>query len=246
MKISLITACYNSEETIRQTLESVKQQSYSSLEYIVIDGGSSDATLDIVEEYRDTISLLISEPDKGIYDALNKGISAANGDVIGFLHSDDTFSRHDSLSIVAAGIESFDAVYGDLNFVSAAAGGDRIVRKWRSTDFRTELLGRGWMPAHPTFYLRKNIYQKYGVFDLNYKISADYESILRYFSIPGFSCKYIPEVLVNMRVGGASNNSIRNSLKKLPEDYRALRKNKISHPVYAILMKKLSKIHQYF
>lgn len=246
LKISLITACYNSEKTIRYTFESVKQQSYSNLEYIVVDGGSSDSTLDIVEDYRDIISLLISEPDKGIYDALNKGISAAKGDVIGFMHSDDTFSRPDALSVVARGLEGVDAVYGDLNFLSTEGGENMVVRKWRSTDFRSKLLNRGWMPAHPTLYMKKNIYQKYGSFDLNFNISADYESVLRYFSIPGFSCRYLREVLVNMRVGGASNNSIPNAIKKLSEDYMALKKNNIPFPLYVMVMKRLTKIYQFF
>lgn len=244
LKISLITACFNSESTIRHTLESVQAQSYRNVEYIVVDGGSSDRTLSILQDYRNSISTLISGPDKGIYDALNKGIAAATGDYIGFMHSDDTFAHNQVLTRIADNAEGYDAVYGDLDYVSLA-NPDRVVRHWRSKAFSPMLLKRGWMPAHPTLYMRKALYDEFGGFDLDFKISADYESILRYFSIPGFSALYLPETLVRMKLGGASNGSLKSLVRKTREDYFALRRNNIHFASIAVAWKNISKLRQF-
>ncbi|MBC7193709.1 glycosyltransferase family 2 protein [Marinobacter sp.] len=250
MKISVITACFNSKATIRDAIESVLSQDHNDVEYILVDGASTDNTMAIVGEYRDRISQVISEPDSGIYDALNKGIRSATGDLVGFLHSDDLFAHSSVLSHIAAQASSnngqlgCDAVYGDLNYVSS---GDtsRVVRRWTSRPFQRELLSRGWMPPHPTLYLKREIYESLGGFDLDYRIAADYESILRYFSQPGFSAEYLPETLITMRLGGASNGTLSGILRKSREDYSALRKNRIPYPWLALAWKNLSKLPQF-
>lgn len=253
MKISVITACYNSEATIRDAIESVLSQTWADLEYIVVDGASTDSTMEIVGGYGSRISQVISEPDRGIYDALNKGIHAATGDLLGFLHSDDLFVHASVLSNIASAAGSdersgelaCDAIYGDLNYVSANDT-SKVVRRWNSRMFSPELLSTGWMPPHPTLYLKREIYRELGGFDLSYRIAADYESILRYFSQPEFQPRYIPETLVTMRLGGASNGSISGILRKSREDFRALRKNSIPHPLRALAWKNLSKLPQFF
>lgn len=253
MKISVITACYNSEATIRDAIESVLSQTWNDIEYIVVDGASTDGTMGIVREYGDRISQVVSEPDKGIYDALNKGVQTATGDLVGFLHSDDLFASASVLSRIASdagdgdgrGELVCDAVYGDLNYVSASDT-SKVVRRWTSRPFSTELLSRGWMPPHPTLYLKREIYRELGGFDLSYRIAADYESILRYFSQPALKPLYIPETLVTMRLGGVSNGSFSGILRKSREDLRALRKNSISHPLKALAWKNLSKLPQFF
>lgn len=252
-RITVVTACYNSEATIRDAIESVLSQTFSDVEYIVVDGASADNTLAIVREYGSRIAQVISEPDKGIYDALNKGIHAATGDLVGFLHSDDLFSHSSVLSRIASeagnseghGELVCDAVYGDLNYVSAADT-SKVVRRWTSCRFTPALLSRGWMPPHPTLYLKRDIYRELGGFDLCYRIAADYESILRYFSGEDFTPRYIPETLITMRLGGASNGTISGILRKSREDYSALRKNSIPHPLKALAWKNLSKLPQFF
>lgn len=245
MKISVITACFNSENTIRDAIESVLSQDYEEVEYIVVDGASTDGTLKIINDYSERISRIISEPDKGIYDALNKGIEVATGDLVGFLHSDDLFADDTVLRLVAESAEGEDAVYGDLNYVSARDTA-HIVRRWKSKNFTPELLEQGWMPPHPSLYLRRNIYRDLGGFDLSFQIASDYESILRYFSQPGFKARYIPQVLVAMRLGGVSNGTLHGILRKMREDYAALRKNNISSPFGALVWKNFSKIPQFF
>lgn len=245
MKISVITATWNSEGTIRDTIESLELQSYSDIEYIVIDGGSTDRTLSIISQYSGVVDYIISEPDDGIYDALNKGIAASNGDIIGFLHSDDVFANHNVLSSVASlfSSEQPDCVYGDLNYVSKNDM-NKIVRKWRSGPFNRNRIRYGWMPPHPTFYMKKALYKEYGVFDLHYKIAADYDSVLRYLWKHKLKASYLPEVLINMRVGGESNRSIMNIVRKSIEDARAMRRNRL--PVLrALIGKNFSKISQF-
>ncbi len=242
--ISLITATFNSEDTIRSTLESVRLQDYANLEYIVIDGGSTDNTRAIVEQYGDMVSIFESERDNGIYDALNKGIKKASGDVVGFLHSDDFFSSYDVLSKIAEQFQqrSLDAVYSDLDYVDPSDS-SRVVRHWHSGEFSEEKLKIGWMPPHPTFYMRRFLYESWGYFNENLKISADYESMLRYLKHSEIRIAYIPEVLIKMRTGGQSNSSIKNILLKSSEDMEAMRLNNI--PVAkALIGKNLSKIPQ--
>lgn len=246
MKISVITATWNSESTILDAIQSLRDQTYSDIEYIVIDGGSTDSTMDIIGQNKDIVDYVISERDAGIYDALNKGIAASSGDVLGFLHSDDIFAHCDVLRFVATTFseKKSDSVYGDLNYVSKN-NTSKVVRKWCSGSFSRENMRNGWMPPHPTFYMKRGLYQEYGVFDLNFKIAADYDSILRYLWKNRVTTAYIPEVLINMRVGGESNRSLKNIVNKTREDLQAMKRNNLP-VIKAIIGKNFSKIPQFF
>ena len=248
MILSIITATYNSRTTISDCILSVFEQKFDDLEYRIVDGGSTDGTRDLVLSFQQGIPnfYFISEPDKGIYDALNKGIRMATGDVIGFVHSDDFLAHPGVLSRIARCFEDpkVAGVYGDLLYVDKN-NTDKVVRKWKSKEYRPGLLRRGWMPAHPTLYLRKTVYEKHGYFDLNYRIAADYDFMLRILRDPDYRFLYLPEVLVKMRVGGASNRSFKNLMLKSREDLRALRANGIPNPIYALFLKNISKIPQF-
>lgn len=246
LKISIITVTYNSSKTILDTVKSLEMQSYQNIEYIIVDGSSSDNTLEIISTYCTRVTKVISEPDSGIYDALNKGINAATGDMVGFLHSDDLFAYGDAVKDIVSTIESqgTDAVHADLEYVDKEDTNKRI-RLWKSSVYLAKKLKRGWMPAHPTFYMKREKYIQYGAFDLTYKIAADYDSLLRYFGMCGITSAYLPKVLIKMRVGGASNRSLENLIQKTREDIRALRSNGLSWP-YAIFIKNISKIPQFF
>jgi glycosyltransferase len=245
MKISVITATYNSALTIQDTLRSLEQQTYQDIEYIIVDGASTDNTLTIVGNESTRVAKIISEPDRGIYDALNKGILAATGDVVGFLHSDDVFASVDSvLQIVNAFIlENTDAVYGDLQYVSAIDP-SKVIRLWKSGQYSKERLKRGWMPPHPTFYMKRDCYEKFGAFDLNYRIAGDYDSLLRYLWAGNISMSYCEHVLIKMRVGGASNRSLKNIWRKSCEDKRALSNSGLA-VLPALFWKNVSKIPQF-
>lgn len=244
MKISIITSVYNNCETINDAIESVLSQTYPDVEYIIIDGASKDGTIDIIRQYEGQISTLLSEPDRGIYDGLNKGVERATGDVIAFLHSDDLYNDPDVITRVAEAFNSTgaDAVYGDLIY-TPKADTSKILRYWKSCDFTPDLLKKGWMPAHPTFFVRRELYERYGVFDTSFRIAADYDFMLRILS-RGIKTHYLPNVLYKMRVGGESNKSIRNIIQKSREDLRALRKNEIGG-VGSLIIKNLSKIIQF-
>ena len=245
MKVSIITATFNSEKTILDTLKSLEQQTYKNIEYIVVDGASSDKTIELIRKNCTRITKVVCEPDQGIYDALNKGIIASTGDVIGFLHSDDLFASNSAVESIVTKFKSTgcDAVYGDLKYV-AYDDTSKIIRLWKSGEYNLSRITSGWMPPHPTFFMKREFYEKYGVFDLSFKIAADYDSLLRYIWINKISLAYLPEVITLMRVGGASNRSLKNIFQKTNEDIRALSKNKI--PVLkAILMKNISKIPQF-
>lgn len=248
MKVSIITATYNSEKTIGDCLQSVLSQDYQDIEYIIIDGASSDGTLPKVEaaQTQNKNIICISEPDKGIYDALNKGIQKATGDIIGFLHSDDYFNSTQTISHIVAAFQNsnVDGVYGDLHYISSES--DTIVRNWKSRPFSEKLLKEGWMPAHPTLFLKQNVYKKHGLFNLKFKIAADYDLMLRIFKDKGLSFLYLPEVVTKMRVGGASNRSLKNIWLKTREDYMAVKGNNIGSPALVVCSKNLSKIPQWF
>jgi glycosyltransferase involved in cell wall biosynthesis len=245
MKISVITAVYNNRDTIGQALDSALAQDHPNVELIVIDGGSTDGTLEVLQGYADRLAVLVSEPDRGIYDALNKGIERASGDVVGFLHSDDLFADAAVLSRIGTVFADtkVDAAYGDLLYVSKDDP-SRVVRTWRADAFTPARLERGWMPPHPTLYVRHSVYDQHGVFDTSYRIAADYDFVLRFFGRTKGEIRYIPEVLVKMRVGGASNRSLGNIVRKSSEDWRALRKNGVGG-VGALVWKNLSKITQF-
>lgn len=226
MKISIITATYNSAETVRDTIESVLLQDYNDIEYIIIDGGSKDNTLDIVYEYKDKIFKVISEPDKGIYDAMNKGIKLATGDVVGILNSDDFYTSNNVISKIVTEFKNnrnVDAVYGDIHFVSSDDL-NTCVRYYSSKMFHSGFMRFGFMPAHPSFYVKRECYMKYGVYSLDYKISADFDLLVRFICKYKISCKYIPMDFVTMRRGGASTAGIKSKITLNEENIRACKK----------------------
>jgi glycosyltransferase len=245
MKISVITITYNSEKTLRDTIDSVLSQTYEDIEYIIVDGKSKDSTCDIVRSYGDRITKFVSEKDAGLYDALNKGIGMATGDVVGFLHSDDLYVSADSVKLIAEAFIHFnvDSVYGDLVYVDQADT-SRIVRFWRSGKFHRSKALTGWMPPHPTFYAKRKVYVDYGGFNTTFRIAADYESILRFLVRFKISTFYIPLVLVRMRVGGESNKSIKNLIRKSWEDIRAMNINGVLF-FAALFSKNASKFKQF-
>jgi glycosyltransferase len=245
LKISVITAVYNRFATIGEALDSVRTQTWPDVEHVVIDGASTDGTLELLKARRNEIAVLVSEPDKGIYDALNKGIERATGDVIGLMHSDDLYVDDNVLADVAAAFADpqIDAVYGDLDYV-AQGDTSKVIRRWRSGSYTPALLARGWMPPHPTLYLRRRVIERWGAFDASYRIAADYELVLRYFGRGGIRPIYVPRVLVKMRLGGESNRSISRILRKSGEDYRALRLHRIGGLV-TLARKNLSKLGQF-
>lgn len=248
LTISVVTATSNCANTLPDCLASVAQQNYTNREHIVVDGASTDGTLEVINRHIDQIATFKSEPDKGIYDALNKGIKLATGDVVGFLHADDLYASDDVLAKIAQAFEdpTVCAVYGDLEYVSQQDT-SKVIRRWKGKPFNKNDLGWGWMPAHPTLYVRREWYSNINGFDVNYRIAADYLSILKLFTQPAFKTHYIPQVLVTMRLGGASNKSIKSIIKKSKEDWRALRSCNFSVPnaLRAIAWKNLSKISQF-
>jgi len=224
----------------------VLSQTYDNIEYIVVDGASKDGTVEVIQKYGDKITTFVSEPDKGIYDGLNKGIALATGDVVGFLHSDDLFEDEHVVTKIAEAfkVEDVDSVYGDLIYVNKDDI-SRVVRYWKSGAFGLSKLQNGWMPPHPTFYVKRKVYKMHGAFDTTFKIAADYDSILRFLGREGITTRYIPEVLVKMRVGGESNKSIRNIVMKTKEDIRAMRNNCVGGTI-TLIYKNISKIPQFF
>lgn len=247
MKISIITVCFNSAKTIEDTIQSIFSQDYPNVEYIIIDGGSKDATLDIVKNYSDNISHLISEPDKGIYDAMNKGIALATGDVVGILNSDDVYFDSQVLSHIAKAFEvtNADAVYGDLVYV-ASNNLHKVTRVWKSQPYTDGAFLKGWMPPHPTFYVKKSCYEQLGNYTLKLKSAADYELMLRFIHKHKLSVAYIPKTLVKMRVGGESNVSLKNRLRANKEDRMAWKMNGLKPHFYTLFLKPLSKLKQFF
>jgi glycosyltransferase involved in cell wall biosynthesis len=247
MKITVITVCRNSVATIKDTLESVASQSYKNIEHIVVDGGSIDATVAVIREWKKHPVHLISEPDKGIYDAMNKGIRLATGDVIGILNSDDIYYDSHILENVSVVMHdaSVDACYADLIYVDKN-NPEKIIRYWKSCSFKKGLFSRGWMPPHPTFFTRRLIYEKYGNFDLTYSFAADVELLARLLERFEVKSVYVPKIFVKMRFGGTSNKSVFNIIKQNIYIYRACRKNNIPiSPVIFFFTKITSRIRQY-
>ena len=226
MTISLITATYNSGKTVEDTLRSVLAQTYKEIDYWVVDGGSKDDTMDLVRKYEPLFGgrlHWISEPDRGIYDAMNKGISHSTGDVVGILNSDDHFTSNDVLERVAAEMQAdntLDAVYGDIHFIKDGAP-DRIVRYYSSKPFRPFWLRFGFMPAHPSFYARREVFEKHGLYSLDYKIAADYDMMVRLFLKHRIKAKYMPMDFVTMLMGGLSTKGVRSRVVLVSEDVKA-------------------------
>lgn len=238
MKVSIITVAFNSARTIRETIESVISQNYPDIEYIVIDGGSTDGTVEIIKEFESKITHWVSEPDRGIYDAMNKGIKIATGDVIGFLNSDDIYSQPDAISklITAMTLHGADCVFADLIYVAPNDTG-RILRYYSSKKFKPNLFQYGWMPAHPTFLAKKSLYDRAGLFSLDYKIAADFELLVRMLAVKKASYAYVPQPLVRMRAGGISTSGLSHSLLLNCEIVKACRANGIQTNLGKVLLK---------
>jgi glycosyltransferase involved in cell wall biosynthesis len=225
MKISIITVCYNSIETIEETIKSIKSQSYQNMEFIVIDGASTDNTLEVLKNHDDFISCCVSESDGGIYDAMNKGIALASGEVIGFLNADDFYSKNEVLKSVAQCFEddpTLDACYSDLMYVERFDT-SRTLRYWQSNGFVPGAFSRGWCPPHPTFFVRRSIYERFGGFDLSYRIAADVELMMRFLEVHKIRVKHVLDVWVKMRMGGTTNKSLHNVWVQNREILRALK-----------------------
>ena len=237
MKISIITATYNSGATLRDTVESVLRQSYKDIEYIIIDGKSKDNTLDIIRDYEPKFNgrmHWVSEPDRGLYDAMNKGIRMATGDVIGILNSDDFYAFPDVLAVIAKGVEGVDAVYGDLDFVDCDDIG-KVVRQWRGSQHTPGSFFKGWHPAHPTFYARKECFEKLGGFDISFNVSADFELMLRFLEKGHLTSRYIPYTFVKMRIGGESTGSISKIIEGNKNILKAFKKNGFEVPHFYLI-----------
>ena len=246
MKISIITVCYNSAATIEDTLQSVANQNYNNIEHIVIDGGSTDGTLEILDRYRSKIACLVSEPDAGLYDAMNKGIARASGDIIAFLNADDFYSASTVLAMVARRMadENLDLLYGDVVFFRPDKPG-HVVRRYTSKKFAPEMLAYGWMPAHPALFVGRQVFEEVGRFKEDYKIAGDYEFIARIFSMLQPRYEYVPEVLVTMRTGGVSAAGWRNTVLLNQEVLRACRENGLKTNMLKILSKYPYKILEF-
>ena len=250
MKISLVTATYNSGGTLRSTLESVLRQTYRDVEYIIVDGASKDGTMALVHEYEPQFGgrmRWVSEPDKGIYDAMNKGIRMASGDVVGILNSDDFFTSDDVLEQVAAGFagSDTDAVYGDIHFVRAD-NLERCVRYYSSKVFRRGLMKLGFMPAHPSFYCRKECFEKYGYYKTDYRIAADFDLLLRFIYVHRIKTKYLPIDMVTMRLGGASTGGMKSWMTVMNEELRSFRENGVKTNRLLLSLRYFYKLTEYF
>ncbi len=249
MKISIITVVYNNPKVF-EALDSILSQRLEeddNLELIVIDGGSNDGTVEILEKYRNRIDVLLSEPDDGIYDAMNKGIKVSDGDIIGTLNSDDIYQDEASLSAILQSFKESDAqiVFGDLVYVRETDP-SVIVRYWKSRPYTEGLFERGWMPPHPTFFVRKQVYLDHGCFDLRFRLASDFELTMRFLAKAKVLSLYIPRIIVRMRMGGATNNSLINILKGNLESYRACKKNNLKVSLLFVVFKILSRIPQFF
>lgn len=245
MKVSIITVVYNGEKYLADCMRSVIAQDYADIEYIVIDGGSTDGTLSIVENYKPHIAHFVSEKDRGMYDALNKGIALATGSLVGILNADDMLANPQVISKVVEHMAASgaDGVYGNLNYIHPESR--KIIRKWISKPFARKDIALGWMPAHPTLYLKKDLFERYGNYSLDFGTAADYELMLRFLYKHRVKAVFLDELMVNMRTGGMSNASMKQRYHALVNDYKAARTNGVSFPFVTILLKKLSKVSQF-
>lgn len=246
MKISIITVCFNSQQTIRATIKSVLSQSYKQVEYIIIDGASTDNTIKIIKEFSNSIDVFVSEGDAGIYDAINKGINKSSGDVVGLLHADDVFDNRSVIdNVMRLFDENVDMIYGDINYVDR---NDiyRVIRRWKSGSYKKGKFKWGWMPPHTSFFIKKSCYIKYGLYNLNLGSSADYELMLRMFELYNLKSKYIPLNITKMRVGGVSNSSFKNRWEANRNDKKSWKINGLKPFWFTFLIKPIIKIKQFF
>ncbi|HXD92087.1 MAG TPA: glycosyltransferase family 2 protein [Bacteroidia bacterium] len=245
-KISIITVTYNSAQTLEQTIQTVLAQTYPNVEYIIVDGKSTDNTLAVIEKYRDRISTFVSEKDDGLYHALNKGIALATGDIIGILHADDFYIDNTVLTKVAEtfAAKKADAVYADLYYVDKD-NTDKIIRTWKSGEYKASNFLWGWMPPHPTFFVKKEFYTKHGAFNTNLRTAADYEIMLRLLYRHNIKAAYLPKFIIKMRVGGQSNATVKNRVKANNEDRMAWKLNDLKPYFFTLTLKPLRKITQF-
>lgn len=244
MKVSIITICYNSASTVEETIRSVLGQDYPNIEYIIIDGASQDNTLEIVRRYESKIAVIVSEKDRGIYDAMNKGLSQATGDLIGILNSDDTYAYAEVISDVVKQIGAADSLYADLKYVDGLSG--QVKRHWRSGTYAKEKFLMGWMPPHPTFFVKTECYQKFGSFIIDQGSAADYEIMLRLLYKHQISTSYLPKVITLMKTGGASNVSWKQRWKANQQDRLSWKINGLQPKWYTLWLKPLRKLSQFF
>ncbi len=246
MKFSIITCVLNNSKNIKKSMFSFQNQNFQNKEHIIIDGGSTDGTVNIIKKNKKKNIKLISSSDKGIYDALNKGLKISNGKIIGILHSDDFYENKFVLKNVFNAFKSSDAdlVYGDLLYISKNFP-YRKIRYWRAGEFFKNNLNNGWMPPHPAVFIKSTVLKKIGGYNLNYKISSDYDFLLRALSNKNIKKYYLPKTLVKMRIGGKSNNSLRNLMNKSLEDYQIIKKNNLGG-IFTLFKKNYSKIRQFF
>ena len=244
MKVTIITVTYNSSETLQKCISSVANQSFSNIEHIIVDGASKDDTLEIIKK-NSSVSKFISEKDDGLYHAMNKGISISSGDIIGFLNSDDIYINNTVIEEVVEKIGKKSSLYADLCYVKKDDL-DKVTRLWKSGDFKSNNFNFGWMPPHPTFFVKKNIYKKYGLFNLNFKSSADYELMLRFLYKEKISTVYLPKVIIKMREGGKSNKFLKNRILANIEDKKAWTINGLQTPLFFSFLKPIRKIPQFF
>lgn len=244
MKVSIITITFNSAKTIKDTLRSIDSQTYPDIEHIIIDGASKDDTLDIVKQYPNV--KVLSEPDKGIYDAMNKGVKMATGDIVGILNSDDFYPSNNIIQLV---VDTFnrqrvDSIFGDVKFV-APDNLDKVTRYYSSANWQPEKFAYGYMPAHPSFFVKRDCYEKFGLFKTDYKISADYELLIRFLYVNRISYHYINQPLVTMRAGGVSNSSLKSIYVLNKEIIRGCRENGISTNFSKLSLKFFNKISEF-
>ncbi len=247
MKVSIITVTHNSAQHLESCIQSVINQTYKNIEYIIIDGKSTDNTIAIIKKFDQHISHWISETDRGMYDAINKGMEMASGEIIGILNSDDVFASNDVIqTIVDTFIEKqVDSIYGNLEYVDALDT-NKIYRIWKGKPYQRSLFRTGWMPAHPTFYFKKALFQKHGGYENHFYSAADYELMARYLYKHKASSYYIPKLIVKMRRGGQSNSSLRTRFRANRRDYLAMKINNIPFAFFVSILKPLSKLHQYY
>jgi glycosyltransferase involved in cell wall biosynthesis len=244
MKVSIITVCFNSEKTIEDTIRSVQSQTYPNIEYIVIDGNSKDGTNEIVAKYKDVVTVHVSESDNGLYDAMNKGIQLATGDIIGVLNSDDILASDNTMQTLVKTIGNNDGVYGDVGFYAEHSFSDKK-RHYSSKGFTKDKFSRGMMPAHPSFYVRKECYEKAGLYRTDFKIASDFDMVLRIFSLPNTSFTYLKEEIVKMRLGGVSTSGFMSNYILNKEILESCKNNGIKADWFSILSKYPSKIMGY-